>query len=93
MVLDFYTRLSRRRLTTGSTYRLPLSQTQIGAYLGLTVAHVNRVLRSFRDEGIVDIEKHFVTIHDRERLTRLSGAGGVAPCTAAPKLTTDGLVA
>lgn len=52
MVLDVYTRLQRRRLITGSTYRLPVSQVQIACYLGLTVVHVSRVFRSMRDAGI-----------------------------------------
>jgi CRP-like cAMP-binding protein len=72
MVLDFYTRLRRQRSITGSTFNLPLTQTQIGAYLGLTVAHVNRVLRSFRDEQIVHFEKHCVTVLDLEWLARLA---------------------
>ena len=75
MVLDFYRRLSRERLITGSTYNLPLTQIQIGAYLGLTVAHVNRVLRFLRDERIVNVEKHCVTIFDLEHLTRLARDG------------------
>jgi CRP/FNR family transcriptional regulator len=61
MLLDFYTRLRRQRLITGSTYNLPLTQVQIGSYLGLTVAHVNRILRSLRDERIVNLEKHSLT--------------------------------
>jgi CRP/FNR family transcriptional regulator len=72
MVLDFYKRLRLPRSITGSTYNLPLTQTQIGAYLGLTVAHVNRVLRFFRDEKIVHLEKHCVTILDLECLARLA---------------------
>lgn len=83
MMLDFYTRLSRRRLITGRTYHLPLTQIQIGAYLGLTVVHVNRVLRSLRDDGIVNVEKNWVTILDLERLARLAGNGTItAPSTA-----------
>ena len=78
MLLDFYRRLSRRRLITGSTYNLPLTQIQIGAYLGLTVAHVNRVLRSLRDERIVNIEKHCVTVFDLEHLTGLARNGPLA---------------
>ena len=72
MVLDFYTRLRRRRLITGPTYNLPLTQIQIGNYLGLTVVHVNRVLRSLRDEQIVHMEKHCATILDLERLENLA---------------------
>jgi len=72
MVLDFYARLRRRRLITGSMYSLPLTQAQIGRYLGLTVVHINRVLASLRDERIVNLEKHCVTILDFERLTSLT---------------------
>ena len=72
MVLDFYRRLRLRRLVTGSTYNLPLSQAQVGNYLGLSPVHVNRVLRSFGDERIVKIEKHSVTILDIGRLMSLA---------------------
>jgi len=78
MVLDFYKRLRRQKLIMGSTYHLPLTQIQIGAYLGLTVAHVNRVLRSFRDEEIAHLEKHCVTILDLERLLKLAQNGPIA---------------
>ena len=76
MVLDFYTRLRRRRLITGCTYNLPLSQVQVGRYLGLTVVHINRVLRSVREAGIASLERHCVTILDLERLTSLAQNGG-----------------
>jgi CRP-like cAMP-binding protein len=72
MLLDFYTRLRRRRLITGLTYNLPLTQVQIGHYVGLTVVHVNRVLRSLRDDQIVRVEKHCVTILDLDRLKGLA---------------------
>jgi CRP/FNR family transcriptional regulator len=83
MVLDLYTRLKRRKLITGSTYNLPLTQVQIGHYLGLTVVHINRVLRSLRAAGIVNLEKHCVTILDLERLTRLAENGGIVSSSGA----------
>jgi len=72
MLLDFHRRLSRSELITSSMYNLPLTQTQIAAYLGLTAAHVNRVLRSFRQERIATLENYCLTIFDLERLTRLA---------------------
>jgi CRP-like cAMP-binding protein len=72
MVIDVYTRLKRRKLITGSTFNLPLSQVQIARYLGLTVVHVNRVLRSIREAGILSVERHCVTILDIERLITLA---------------------
>jgi CRP/FNR family transcriptional regulator, anaerobic regulatory protein len=82
MVLDFYTRLRRRRLITGTMYNLPLTQVQIGNYLGLTEVHINRTVRSLRDEQIVNLEKHFVTILDLERLTILTRSRGIASSSA-----------
>jgi CRP/FNR family transcriptional regulator, anaerobic regulatory protein len=75
MALDFYMRLARRQLITGSTYCLPLTQVHIAAYLGLTVVHVNRILRSLRDEQIVSLERHCMTILDLSRLKMLTQKG------------------
>ena len=77
MLLDLYTQLRRRKLISGSTYNLPLTQAEIGNYLGLTVVHINRILRSLRAEQIVVLEKHCVTILDLERLTALTQDGEV----------------
>lgn len=82
MLLDFHTRLRRRKLILGSIYNLPLTQGQIGNYLGLTVVHINRVLRSLRAERIVDLEKHSVTILDRERLAIMARKEGAASSRA-----------
>jgi CRP/FNR family transcriptional regulator, anaerobic regulatory protein len=78
MLLDFYTRLRRRKIISGSTYNLPLTQVQIGNYLGLTMVHINRVLRALRDERVVGLEKHCVTILDLEQLGNLARNGGTA---------------
>ena len=51
---------------------MPLTQQHIGQYLGLTVAHVNRVLRSLRSDRIALLEKNSVTILDLERLGKLA---------------------
>ena len=75
MALDFHTRLSRKRLITGSSYSLPLTQHQIASYLGLTVAHVNRVLRFLRDEQIVSLERHCMTILNLKQLKTLAQKG------------------
>jgi hypothetical protein len=75
MALDFYTRLSRKRLITGSSYSLPLTQHHIAAYLGLSVAHVNRVLPFLRDEQILGLERHRMTILNLKRLETLAQKG------------------
>jgi CRP/FNR family transcriptional regulator, anaerobic regulatory protein len=72
MVLDFYGRLEAQGLITNSSFNLPLTQNHIGSYLGLTVVHVNRVIRSLRDDGVVNIEKHCVTLLDIKVLAYLA---------------------
>jgi CRP-like cAMP-binding protein len=72
MVLDFYERLDARRLISTASFNLPLTQHHIGSYLGLTVVHVNRVIRALRDARIVNIEKHWVTLLDPKALAELA---------------------
>jgi CRP-like cAMP-binding protein len=72
MLLDFYKRLRARKLIGGTTYNMPLTQQHIGNYLGLTVVHVNRVLRSLRNEQIACLERNCATILDLEQLALLA---------------------
>jgi CRP/FNR family transcriptional regulator len=64
MLLDFRWRLGRLSLVRNETYRFPMTQQQIGDYLGLTMVHVNRVLKRLRDGGLATIQNKLVTIHD-----------------------------
>jgi CRP/FNR family transcriptional regulator, anaerobic regulatory protein len=67
----------RARLTTSGaieedsmTYEMPFTQGQLGDYLGLTAAHVNRVLRTLREESVVTVRDGLVTIHSVELLAQ-----------------------
>jgi CRP-like cAMP-binding protein len=83
MLLDFYERLRRRELITALSYTMPLTQQQIGDHLGLTLVHVNRVLRSLREQRIVNVDRHAVMIRDIARLQSLAGRESNAPAPAA----------
>jgi CRP/FNR family transcriptional regulator, anaerobic regulatory protein len=72
MLIDLYDRLRRRRLIARSTYNLHLTQQQIGDHLGLTGAHVNRVLRWLAIEDIALVQDYVVIIRDMSRLRRLA---------------------
>lgn len=72
MLIDLYDRLRRRRLVARSTYNLYLTQQQIGDHLGLTGAHVNRVLRWLAREDVAFVERYVVIIRDMARLRRLA---------------------
>lgn len=72
MLLDFRHRLQRLGLSTGDTFRLPLSQQQMAEYLGINVVHLNRTLRRLREAGLVVIERQTVAIRDLEGLRRIA---------------------
>ncbi|HJU18664.1 MAG TPA: Crp/Fnr family transcriptional regulator [Stellaceae bacterium] len=79
MLSDLYDRLCPRGPIACSSYALPLTQQQIGDHLGLTLVHVNRVLRSLREKKIVSVDRHVVTIRDLERLRQLAASEKAAP--------------
>ncbi|KMO27937.1 Crp/Fnr family transcriptional regulator [Methylobacterium aquaticum] len=54
-------------------YDLPMTQEQIGDHLGISNVHVNRVLRAFREDGIVTLRGRRVTIGDLDALVRIAG--------------------
>ena len=83
MLLDLYVRLRRKKLIATPTYHLPMTQTQIGDYLGLSAVHVNRVLGLLRTEQVINLEKNCVTILNLERLKALAHEAGLA--NSAPK--------
>jgi CRP-like cAMP-binding protein len=84
MLLHFYKRLYARKLVAARTYTMPLTQQHIGEYLGLTVVHVNRVLRSLRNDRIALLEKNCVTILDLERLRQLARGRKVSSYDRSP---------
>ncbi|WP_050426416.1 Crp/Fnr family transcriptional regulator [Bradyrhizobium tropiciagri] len=63
----------RRRLeaigrTSGETFRLPITQAELGDCLALSTVHVNRVLQELRSEGLIEIDRAAFNLLDRERL-------------------------
>jgi CRP/FNR family transcriptional regulator len=74
MVLELYHRLRFRGLNEGYSIQFPLKQEDIADTLGLTSIHVNRTLHAFRDEDLLQIHKHELTILDYDALCSLSGS-------------------
>jgi len=52
------------------SYDLPLTQGQLGDYLGLTTVHVNRVLKTLRENGVLTIRDGRVTIDSPDLLVQ-----------------------
>lgn len=53
------------------TMNFPLSQEDIGDATGLTKIHVNRTLRTLREQGVLEITSRKLIIHDLEETCRL----------------------
>ena len=73
LILELLTRLRLVGLAEELSYVLPLTQELIADVLGLSGPHVSRMLRSMREEGLVNIEDHRLTVMDLESLTQLAG--------------------
>ena len=72
LLLDLRGRLSRAGLATGEVFRLPMTQQEIADHLGLTLVHVNRVLRRLRESGVVTVNRGAVTIDELTRLSEIA---------------------
>lgn len=71
MLLDFRLRLHRAGLK-GESFRLPMTQQQMADYLGLTVVHVNRVLRRLREGGMISVARGRMMIRDMRAVEQLA---------------------
>ncbi|MBV9827290.1 MAG: Crp/Fnr family transcriptional regulator [Alphaproteobacteria bacterium] len=69
LMLDFRGRLLQAGMAEGDSFNLPLTQEQLGEHLGLTIVHVNRILRRLREAGILTVNRGLVEIHDVDALS------------------------
>jgi CRP-like cAMP-binding protein len=71
-LLELFVRLQRATRTQGMSFDMPLTQELIGDAIGLTTVHVNRTLRSLRDDKLIALDGKRVTILDFEAMCLLS---------------------
>ncbi len=71
-LLELLTRLQLVRLADDQSFKIPLTQELIADALGLSIPHVNRVLRRLREDQLVVVEDQRVTIKDIEALSELA---------------------
>lgn len=71
LLVDFRGRLalSGAIAPNALTFEMPLTQSQLADHLGITTVHVNRVLRTFRESGLVTIRAGHVSIRSLEALS------------------------
>jgi len=73
LLLEIHYRLADRGLASEKAFLFPASQYQIGDAINLTNAHVSRLFRRLKDDGIAEISCGQVVLLDRERLCALCG--------------------
>jgi CRP-like cAMP-binding protein len=71
-LLELLVRLQSVGLAENQSYKIPLTHELIADALGLSIPHVNRVLRRLREENMVVIEDQRVTIKDVDSLSELA---------------------
>ena len=65
-------RLGARHLSS-LQFNLPMTRSEIGNYIGLTIETISRLMTRFQKEGLIKVENKYITIIDKEALFKLAG--------------------
>lgn len=71
LILELHYRMQDAGLAQDGRFPLPLTQSQFGEALGLSLVHVNRTLQQLRREQLIELKPGRIAILDRERLALL----------------------
>ncbi len=77
LLLSISSRNSRRQLSA-TAFRLPMSRTDIGNYLGLTIETVSRIFTRLQKQEVIHVDKKEVLINNMEQLRNI--ANGNTEC-------------
>jgi CRP-like cAMP-binding protein len=72
LICELFLRLQVVGLTEGYSFRLPLTQAELGDALGLSTVHVNRTIQELRANGLVAWRGDMVGIEDWPRLQQFA---------------------
>ncbi|MFC4171587.1 Crp/Fnr family transcriptional regulator [Microvirga sp. GCM10011540] len=72
LLCELFVRLQVVGLTMDNSFRLPLTQEELGDTLGLSTVHVNRVVQDLRKDGLITWRGETVVIEDWSRLRQLA---------------------
>lgn len=71
LLLSISSRNSRRQLSA-TAFRLPMSRTDIGNYLGLTIETVSRIFTRLQKQDVIHVDKKEVLINNMEKLRSIA---------------------
>ena len=69
LLLSISSRNSRRQLAANA-FRLPMSRTDIGNYLGLTIETVSRIFSRLQKQGVISVDKKEIIVTDMDTLQK-----------------------
>ena len=74
MLVDFRGRMARDKSEARnlSEFPVPMTQEEIGDFAGISPVHVNRVLKSFREQGILTLRGGKCRVHNPDALARIA---------------------
>jgi CRP-like cAMP-binding protein len=73
LLAELRTRLAAVGLTADDEFAFPITQNELAEALGISSVHVNRVIQSFRAEGLIELTRDTVRLKDLEKLLELGG--------------------
>ncbi len=72
LLCELFVRLEVVGETEDYSFRLPITQSELGDALGLSTVHVNRTLQELRSQGLLTWRGNLVVIEDWERLCEVA---------------------
>lgn len=72
LIKELEERLLLRGLSQDGTFAFPPRQEHLADALGLTKVYVNRTLDRLRREGVIALDRHVMTVCDRNRLSEIA---------------------
>jgi CRP-like cAMP-binding protein len=75
LIMAIRTRLKQRGLVSDDkSFEIPLAQRDLADALGLSVVHINRILRRLDEDAVMTKTNRTVTIYDIDRLSDIAFA-------------------
>ncbi|MCE3252524.1 MAG: Crp/Fnr family transcriptional regulator, partial [Cellvibrio sp.] len=71
LLLSISNRNSRRQLSANA-FRLPMSRTDIGNYLGLTIETVSRIFTRLQNQEVIAVDKKEILIKNMDQLRAIA---------------------
>ncbi|MDN3651225.1 fumarate/nitrate reduction transcriptional regulator Fnr [Thalassotalea ponticola] len=65
-------RLGNRHLSS-LEFNLPMTRSEIGNYIGLTIETISRLMTRFQRDGLIKVDNKLITILDKQALFELAG--------------------